>query len=117
LAIDVADPRLATGVDDFVAHLHGVVAAGERVAAADGDAVRAGPLERHFDAVGAFGKRVVALRTDGYEARFVARRRASAADPAALRLEEVHRVGREQAHRITAGFGRLRIAQQVGLSN
>src|SRR5690606_33537468 len=49
LAIDVTHPRLAAAVDDLVAHLHRVVAAGERIGAANGEAVRAGPLERHLE--------------------------------------------------------------------
>src|SRR3546814_13402142 len=59
------------------------------VGATDADAVRAGPHERDGNLVGAGGKDVVTPWFDRHEAAFVARRRASAADPAALRLEEM----------------------------
>src|SRR5690606_30485953 len=51
LAVDVALPGRTALVDDLVHHLHRVLAAPEGPGAADGDAVGAGPFERHRHAV------------------------------------------------------------------
>src|SRR5690606_41340728 len=91
LAVAVALPGRLAAVGDHVHHFDRVAAAGQDVAAADADAVGAGPGERHFDAVGVTGEHVVGAATLGRERGLVGGRDAGAADPAALRGVEADR--------------------------